>query len=83
MKKRVLKNFANFTEKHLCWSLFLMKFQAFRSAALLKKDPTQVFVCEIFEIFKNTYFEEHLRTTASSTITLLILVSNDNGPRVG
>ena len=25
---------------------------------------TQVFSCEYFEIFKNTYFEEHLRTTA-------------------
>ena len=34
----VLKNFANFTGKHLCWSLFLINLQAFRSATLLKKD---------------------------------------------
>ena len=27
-KKGVLKNFANFTGKHLCWSLFLIKLQA-------------------------------------------------------
>ena len=27
--------------------------------------PTQVFSSEICEIFKNTYFEEYLRTTAS------------------
>ena len=27
--------------------------------------PTQVFSCEIFEIFKNSYFEEHPRSTAS------------------
>ena len=27
--------------------------------------PTQVFSCEYYEIFKNTYFEEHLRTAAS------------------
>ena len=27
--------------------------------------PTQVFFCEIFEIFKNNYFEEHPRSTAS------------------
>ena len=27
-KKRVLKNFANLTEKHLCWSLFLIKMEA-------------------------------------------------------
>ena len=30
-----------------------------------KETPTQVFSCEISEIFKNTYFEEHLRTTTS------------------
>ena len=27
-KKGVLKNFANLTEKHLCWSLFLIKMEA-------------------------------------------------------
>ena len=30
-----------------------------------KKTPTQMFSCEICEIFKNTYFEEHLPTDAS------------------
>ena len=29
VKKGVLKNFANFTGKHPCWSLFLIKLQAF------------------------------------------------------
>ena len=27
--------------------------------------PKQVFSCEYCEIFKNTYFEKHLQTTAS------------------
>ena len=36
-----LKNFANFTEKHLCWSLFLIKLQAWRT--LIKETPTQMF----------------------------------------
>ena len=27
------------------------------------QNPTQMFSCEICEIFKNTYFEGHLRTT--------------------
>ena len=27
-EKSVLKNFANFTGKHLCWSLYLIKLQA-------------------------------------------------------
>ena len=30
-----------------------------------KQTLTQVLSCEICEVFKNTYFEEHLRTTAS------------------
>ena len=41
----VLKNFANFTGKHLCWSLFFTKLQAFRPATLLKIDScTSVFL---------------------------------------
>ena len=50
-----------------------------------KETPTQVFSCEICEIFKNTYFEEYLRTTASEFIgdtTLLhetILKKHTNG----
>ena len=33
----VFENFANFTGKHLCWSLFFTKLQVFRPATLLKK----------------------------------------------
>ena len=54
MQKAFLNNFAIFTEKHLCWSFFLIK------------TPTQVFSYEYFEILKNTYFEEHLWTVASN-----------------
>ena len=35
-----------------------------KSVTLLQKTLTQVFLYEIFKIFKSTYFEEHLRTTA-------------------
>ena len=35
---------------------------------LIKKETlAQVSCCEFFEIFKNTFFTEHLRTTASET----------------
>ena len=57
----VLKNFSIFTGKHLCWSLLLNKWQTFKSAALLKETPTQLFSCEYCEIFKNTFFIEQLR----------------------
>ena len=41
---------------------------------LLKWTPTQVFSCEISEkSFKNTYFEEHLRTTASEKIMIDVI----------
>ena len=38
----------------------------------IKKAPTQVFSCEYYEIFKNTYFEEHLEMALNSTYITLI-----------
>ena len=67
MKKVVLKNFAIFTGKHLCWTLFLIELKARRSATLLKETPTQVFSVNILKFIKNTYFEEHMRNTASNS----------------
>ena len=44
-RKAVLKNFAIFTEKHLYWSLFVIKLQVLRPATLLKRDSnTGIFV---------------------------------------
>ena len=41
----VLKNSANLTGKHLCWSLFLIKLQYVKPATSLKRDcNTSVFV---------------------------------------
>ena len=64
-----LVNFAIFKEKHLCWRLFLIKLEAFRPQ---KESPTQVFSSEYWEIFKNTYFEEHLRAAASVCLFFVI-----------
>ena len=44
-KKVVLQNFAKFTGKNLCWSLFLIKLTM-----------AQVFSYEFCEILKNTFF---------------------------
>ena len=65
VKKVVLKNFANFTGKNLCWSLFLIKLQFQGPATLLKKTSTKVLPCEICEPFKSNYFEEHLWMSTS------------------
>ena len=50
MKKRVLRNFAKFTGKHLCQ----------------KETQAQVFSCKFCEISKNNFFTEHLWTTVSA-----------------
>ena len=64
-KKGILKNFVNFTRKNLCRRHFLIKLDFWEFATLLNKTPTQMLSCEICEIFKNNYFEEHLWTTVS------------------
>ena len=60
-KKGVLKNFTKFTRKHMHWSLFFNKVVGLRPATLLKKENrTQIFCCELCEIFQNTFFTEYL-----------------------
>ena len=59
-----LENFAEFTGKHLCRSLFYNA-----SCNFIKKDtPAKVFSREFCEIFKNTFFTEHLWEIASINI---------------
>ena len=41
IKEAVLKTFAIFTVKHLCWRLFLIKFQAFRLASSKTRTSTR------------------------------------------
>ena len=54
-----------FSVKHLCWSLFLKKLQAWWCATFSrKKTLTQVFPCKFSEIFKKNYFVEHAQTDA-------------------
>ena len=45
VKQGVIKKFANFTRKHLCWNHFSVKLQAFSTATIFKKDTnTGVFL---------------------------------------
>ena len=59
VRKSVFINFAKSTGKHLCQSLFLNK------VAGLKRDSNTGVSCESFELFRNTYVEEHPPTAAS------------------
>ena len=61
-KKGVLKNFTNFTEKHLCQSLFFNKVAGLMPAIFfIKKEAlAQVSSCECCEISKNIFSTEHV-----------------------
>ena len=46
--------------------VFFYNVASLQACSIIKKEtPTQKFSCEIWEILKNNYFEEHLRMTAS------------------
>ena len=63
-KKGAPRNFAKFTGKHLCQSLFLIELQT--GLQHFKKETlAQAVSCEYCEISKNTFFTEHLWATAS------------------
>ena len=55
IKRGVLRNFAEFTGKHLCQSLFFNKVVGIRPASLLRKTRAQMFSYEFCEISKNTF----------------------------
>ena len=58
-KKGFLKNFAYFTGKRLCWSLFSIKSKPSGLQHYYTETPTQMFSSEICKNFKNTDFQEH------------------------
>ena len=72
IKKGVLRNFAKFTEKHLCQSLFLNKVSGLKPASFIKKETlAQVFSCEFCEISTNTFSYKTPLVTASVLCQLL------------
>ena len=57
----VLKNFTNFTEKHLCWSLILVKLQTWFAATLLKRDSnTFIFLWNLLNFSEHLFFRTPL-----------------------
>ena len=54
-KKGVLQNFAKFTGKQLCQSIFLNKVAGLAWNFVKKENLAQVFPCEFCEISKNTF----------------------------
>ena len=57
LKIVVLKKFAIFTGKRLCWSLSLIKLLGFKPATLLQETPRQLFSCvHIVKILSTPFF---------------------------
>ena len=50
----VLKNFANFTGKHQCWSLFLVNF-------IKKRLQHKCFPVKYANFLRTTFFTKHIR----------------------
>ena len=66
LKKGVFKDLVNFTGKHLCWSLFLIKLQAWTPATLLKRDSnTGVFLWSLLHFQEQLFWRTQLLTAAS------------------
>ena len=61
IEKVFLKHSQN-SQENTCASLFLRKLQASGLRPIKKETLAHVFSCEFCEIFKNTFFTEHLRT---------------------
>ena len=67
-KKGVLRNFAKFTGKHLCQSLFLIE-----ACNFIKKETlAQAFVCEFCEFSKDTFFYRTPPVAASQQLLLSV-----------
>ena len=59
--KTVLKGFANFTGKHLCWSLFSIKLQACRPATFEKRFQHRCFPVKFAKFSKTIFLQTTLR----------------------
>ena len=70
-KTGVFKNFAIFIEKHLCWNLFLIKLQTWRSVTWLKRESITGVFCEYWEICTSRFFIEHF-------LWLLLIIHCEN-----
>ena len=65
----VLKNFGTFTRKYLCWSLLLIKLQAWRTI-IKKKLQRRCFPVKFAKFLKTPFLTEHLQWLLQSKVTI-------------
>ena len=85
VKKSVVKNFAMLTEKHLCWSLFSIKFFCLSETdqSLLKKEATKFLQSEEVRLSFSSELKLELLDIKISCRTEYQLSNKDNGFFVG
>ena len=72
----ILKNFAMFTGKHLCWSLFLIKTQSFKACNISKKRlQNRYFPVNIAKFLRKSFFIEYLRWLLFNSLSELTAVT--------
>ena len=72
----VLKYFAIVTGKRLCWSIFLIKLQAFRSVTLLKRDSNTGVSGKYRDIYMNILYYKTPPAAASGCTKMNTLPAN-------
>ena len=70
---RVFLKISQISQEKTCVAESLFN-KSWRPATLFKRDSNKVFSCKLCDIFKNAYFEEHVRT-ASFTLNLIFKTS--------
>ena len=71
VKKEFLKILQN-SQENICAKIFFIKAAGLRPETLSKKDtPAEVFSCELYEIFRNTYFYRRWLLPVAASIAFL------------
>ena len=78
VKRCSWRNFKKLTGKHLCQGLFFNKVAGTACNFIKKETLAQKFSCEFWETSKNTFFIEHLWTTASVLTNTNQYLTNPN-----
>ena len=82
VKKGVLKNFANFTEKHLCHSLFFNKFAGFQAWNFIKKWlQHKCFPVNFAKFFRTPFLQNIWERFLLSGFQYLAIIATYNGKR--
>ena len=77
LKSKVFLKISQHLQEKKCVGAFFNNVASRGPANLIKEILWQVFSCEYCELFKNTYFEKHLRAAAYEVMTKIVVFSQN------